>query len=331
MGKVVKLNSGYDMPMIGLGTWQAKPEEVKKAVETALNVGYRHIDTAPGYHNEEAIGETVEKWIQDSGNSREDIFLTTKLPCYYGDTSEDIEYFVNQSLKCLRVDYIDLYLIHMPFTFKSNSERNGPLKEPDGSLVKARTDHVQIWKKLEELVKLQKLKSIGVSNFNADQLKRLYEIAEIKPAVNQIELHAACQQGEMQVLCKELGVRITGYSPLGSPGVNTHFQNKYGFTKEITNLISHPTVEDLAKKYNRTPAQILLRFLVQMDVTVIPKSSNPSRIEENFKIFDFSLLTEDVEQMKSIDQGEHGRILDFLFFKGVENHPEYPFIVPKSG
>lgn len=298
-------------------------------MENALNSGYRLIDTAPGYGNEEAIGEMIEKWLHNSGHSREDIFLTTKLPCYFGESPEDVEHFVNQSLSKLRTEYIDLYLIHMPFTFKSNADKTGPLKETDGTFVQVATDHTLIWKKLEELVKLKKLKSIGVSNFNASQLKRLFELAEIKPAVNQVELHAAFQQEEMRLLCEELGVHVTAYSPLGSPGVNTHFQNKYGFTKEIPNLISHPTVEEVSKRYNKSPAQVLLRFLVELGVSVIPKSSNPDRIGENFQIYDFSLSPDDMDRMKSIDQGEHGRILDFLFFKGVENHPEYPFTIPK--
>lgn len=179
---------------------------------------------------------------------------------------------------------------------------------------------------MEQQVKKGSVKALGVSNFNAEQLQRLYENSEIKPEVLQVEMHAYLQQKELREACKMLNVAVTAYSPLGSPGADHHFNSKYKYSLEdFPDILGHPVVKEIAQKYNKTPGQILLRHLVQQGAIVIPKSGNPERIKQNISLFDFELSNEDLEKLDALDKGDDGRIFHFLFFKGVENHPEYPF------
>lgn len=179
---------------------------------------------------------------------------------------------------------------------------------------------------MEEQVRKGRVKAIGVSNFNAMQLRRLYENADIKPDVLQVELHAYLQQKELRKVCEELNVAVTAYSPLGSPGANVHFSSKYNYLlNDFPDILGHPDVKELADKYKKTPGQILLKHLIQQNVIVIPKSGNCQRIKSNINLFDFELSPEDLVKLDALDQGEKGRIFNFLFFKGVETHPHYPF------
>nr|CAH7744771.1 unnamed protein product [Callosobruchus chinensis] len=256
--KTVKLSNGAEMPIVGLGTWRAQPEEMENAVQAALENGYRHIDTAFNYNTEEYIGNVLSKWIESGKVKREELFITTK--------------------------------------------------------------------ELESQVKKGLTKAIGLSNFNSEQVQRIHKSAEIKPVVNQVELHAYLQQKELRDACKVLDVAVTAFSPLGSPGANTHFQNKYNYSlNDFPDILGHPVVKELSEKYRKLPAQILLKHLIQQDVIVIPKSSNPERIKANIDLFDFELSEDDLEKLNALDKNEDGRIFDFMFFKGVDKHPEYPF------
>nr|XP_012150300.1 PREDICTED: alcohol dehydrogenase [NADP(+)]-like isoform X3 [Megachile rotundata] len=253
----VKLLSGYDMPTVGLGTWQAKPEEIESAVSTALNVGYRHIDTAFNYNNEEAIGTVLKKWFAEGGK-REDLFVTSK--------------------------------------------------------------------EMEEQVRKGRARSIGLSNFNEKQILNVWENAQIKPSNLQVELHAYLQQNSLRKLCQMHNIIVTAYSPLASPGAKKHFKTKYNHNVEdFPDLLGHPIVQKISTEHKRSPAQILLRFLLQLGVVVIPKSSSPERIKANIDLFDFTLNKEEMELLKTLDKDHYGRIFNFLFFKGVEKHPHYPF------
>ncbi|XP_029036605.2 1,5-anhydro-D-fructose reductase-like isoform X2 [Osmia bicornis bicornis] len=323
--KTVKLLSGYDMPTVGLGTWQAKPEEIEKAVSTALNVGYRHIDTAFNYNNEEAIGAVLKKWFEEGGK-REDLFITSKLP-NYGNRPSDVEKFITLSLKKLGLDYLDMYLIHMPFAFKLNESTNTAVTNEDGSYVlDLDTDPVSVWKQMEEQVKKGHTRSIGLSNFNEKQVLNIWENAQIKPSNLQIELHAYLQQNSIRQMCQKHNIIVTAYSPLGSPGAKQHFQTKYNHNVEdFPDLLGHPIVQKISTEHKRSPAQILLHHLLQLGVVVIPKSSSPERIKANIDLFDFTLTKEEMELLSTLDKGPGGRIFNFLFFKGVENHSHYPF------
>lgn len=324
--KTIKLaGSGLEMPVVGLGTWRAQPEEVENAVSVALDCGYRHIDTAFNYNNEDSIGKSIKNWIEAGNGKREDLFLTTKLP-NFGNRPSDVERFLNLSLERLQVSYVDLYLMHMPFSFHLNETTMSPVVNEDGSFSLDPTSFIDTWKAMEQQVKKGSVKALGVSNFNAEQLQRLYENSEIKPEVLQVEMHAYLQQKELREACKMLNVAVTAYSPLGSPGADHHFNSKYKYSLEdFPDILGHPVVKEIAQKYNKTPGQILLRHLVQQGAIVIPKSGNPERIKQNISLFDFELSNEDLDKLDALDKGDDGRIFHFLFFKGVENHPEYPF------
>ncbi|KAL6440632.1 hypothetical protein ACFW04_003248 [Cataglyphis niger] len=179
---------------------------------------------------------------------------------------------------------------------------------------------------MEQQVKLGRTRSIGLSNFNEKQIMTIWENAQIKPSNLQVELHAYMQQKSIRELCKKYNIVITGYSPLGSPAAKTHFETKYKYTLEkCHDLLNHPIIQDIAAKHKKTTAQILLRYLLQLDIVIIPKSSSPERIKSNIDLFDFALTENDMKVLNSLDKGANGRIFNFLFFKGVQNHPHYPF------
>ncbi|KAF5298739.1 hypothetical protein FQR65_LT09608 [Abscondita terminalis] len=314
------------MPIVGLGTWRAQPEEIRNAVLAALNCGYRHIDTAFNYHNEEAIGNALKEWFASGNGKREDVFITTKLPTV-GNRAKDVEKFLNLSLSRLQLDYVDLYLIHTPFAFKCDSNFT-PQIQDDGNFALDINDNVLTWKAMEEQVEKGLCKSIGLSNFNAEQIRNIYNVSKIKPTVLQMEVHAYLQQKDLINMCRQLNITVTAYSPLGSPGANTHFNTKYNYSvNNFPDILGSPIVNEIALKHLKTPGQILLKHLIQQDIVVIPKSSNPIRIKENIDLFDFELTSDELKTLNNLDKGEDGRIFNFLFFKGVEKHPEYPFEV----
>lgn len=321
----VKLSSGHDMPTIGLGTWQAKPEEIEAAVGTALDNGYRHIDTAFNYNNEEAIGKSLKNWF-NKGGKREELFITSKLP-NFGNRPSDVEKFLTMSLERLGLDYLDMYLIHMPFAFVLDKNTYTPATQEDGSFIlDFDTNPVSVWKEMEQQVAKGRTKSIGLSNFNEAQILEVYKNAQIKPSNLQVELHAYLQQKPLREFCQRHNIFVTAYSPLASPGAKSHFQTKYNYNSEnFPDLLGHPCVVEMANKYKKTPAQVLLRHLIQEGIIVIPKSSSPDRIKSNIDIFDFNLSEEDIKTLNALDKGTDGRIFNFLFFKGVEKHPHYPF------
>lgn len=264
--KKVKLNNGIEMPILGFGVYQVEPSETEKVVSEALQVGYRSIDTAAAYENEEAVG----KAIQNSGIARDKLFITTKL--WVQDTGyEKTKKAFEKSLKKLRLDYLDLYLIHQPFG-----------------------DYYGSWRAMEELHKDGRIKAIGVSNFHPDRLIDLILHNEVVPAVNQIETHPFNQQITTQRFLKENGVQIESWGPFAE-GKNDIFNNQI--------------LKTIAKKYNKTTAQVILRWLTQRDVVIIPKSVNKKRMEENFSIFDFELTKEDMHEIQKLDE-ERSLFLD---------------------
>lgn len=264
--KKVKLNNGIEMPILGFGVYQVEPSETEKVVSEALQVGYRSIDTAAAYENEEAVG----KAIKNSGIARDKLFITTKL--WVQDTGyEKTKKAFEKSLKKLRLDYLDLYLIHQPFG-----------------------DYYGSWRAMEELYKDGRIKAIGVSNFHPDRLIDLILHNEVVPAVNQIETHPFNQQITTQRFLKENGVQIESWGPFAE-GKNDIFNNQI--------------LKTIAQKYNKTTAQVILRWLTQRDVVIIPKSVNKKRMEENFSIFDFELTKEDMHEIQKLDE-ERSLFLD---------------------
>ena len=260
----ITLNNGQTIPQFGFGVFLVKPEETVAAVSTALEVGYRHIDTAEMYGNEKEVGEAIHR----SGLDRTDVFITTKLS---NDAHEpdDARQAFDESLKALGVDYVDLFLIHWPLPTRY-----------DG-------DYVSTWKTLEEFYREGRARSIGVSNFQPRHLRRLHTESDIPPAVNQVEVNPYLTQEELRGFCAEHQIAIEAWSPLGRG-----------------NVLNDPMIESIAHRADKTPAQVVLRWHIERGDIIFPKSVTPERIRENFGIFDFELPPEDIEAITLLNRDE---------------------------
>ena len=259
--QTVKLSNGVEMPILGYGVYQVTPEECERCVSDALSMGYRMVDTAQAYANEEGVGNAVKK----SGIPREELFLVTKV--WISNAGyEKAKASIDESLRKLQTDYIDLLLIHQPFN-----------------------DYYGTYRAMEEAYKAGKLRAIGVSNFYPDRFIDLAEFCDIKPMVNQVETHVFNQQRQPQEIMKEYGTQIMSWGPFAE-GRNDFFTN--------------PVLKAIGEKYGKSVAQTALRFLIQRDVVVIPKSTHKERMEQNLDVFDFSLSAEDMETIGKLDKGE---------------------------
>lgn len=257
----VTLNNGVVMPMVGYGVFQVDPEECERCVLDAISVGYRAIDTAQGYHNEEGVGRAIAR----CGVPRDQLFLTTKIAMGRRDQA-DAAASIDQSLKTLGVDYVDLFLVHQPFN-----------------------DYYGFYRALEDALRAGKTRAIGVSNFYPDRLADLCIFNDIVPAVDQNEAHVFYQQKPTREICREYGVVMEAWAPLG--------QGKNG-------LLDDETVAAIAAAHRKTPAQVALKFLLQQGIVVIPKSTHKERMAENIDLFDFTLTAEEVSALEALDRGE---------------------------
>lgn len=256
----VKLNNGVDMPQLGYGVFQVSPHEAERCVSDALSVGYRMIDTAQAYRNEEGVGAAIRK----SGIARENIFLVDKIwMANYEGNAPALS--IDESLRKLGTDYIDLMLLHQPFGDRYNAYRA-----------------------LEEALKAGKVRAIGVSNFYPDHLIDLCHFMDVTPAVNQVETHVFTQQAEMRKYMEELGVAHMSWGPLA--------EGKNGF-------FTNDTLVSVGEKYGKTAAQTALRYLLQQGIIVIPKSTHKERMEQNLDLFDFTLSAADMEAIRMLDTG----------------------------
>lgn len=257
----IALNNGVCIPVLGLGTWQITGEKVEGTVSLALNIGYRHIDTAATYHNEVGVGKALKK----SGIPREEIFITTKL--WNSDHGYDKAIAAcEKSLKNLGLDYVDLYLIHWPVA----------------------NLYLKTWEAMEELLASGKCRAIGASNFTIRHIEALLQQSSIIPAVNQVEFSPYLYQKELLALCKYKGIQIEAYSPL------TRGQK-----------LNNPALSVIANKYEKSSAQVLIRWSLQTGLVVIPKSSSLKHLKENTEVFDFELSPEDMETLNSFDEKLH--------------------------
>lgn len=270
--ETVKLHNGVEMPILGYGVYQVTPEECERCVADALSVGYRSIDTAQAYFNEQQVGDAICK----SGIAREEIFLTTKV--WITNAGEErAARSIDESLRKLQTDYVDLLLIHQPFG-----------------------DYYGTWRAMEATYKAGKARAIGVSNFYPDRFIDLAEHVEIKPMVNQVETHVFNQQRKAQEIMERYGTRIMSWGP---------------FAEGRNNLFTNPVLVGIGKKYGKSSAQVALRYLIQRDVIVIPKSTHIERMRQNMEVFDFALADDDMAAIAALDGGKS------LFFSHYD--PEF--------
>jgi 2,5-diketo-D-gluconate reductase A len=263
----IRLNDGSEIPQLGFGVFQIPPEETAEAVRHALEVGYRHIDTAEMYGNEREVGEAIGA----SGVDRDEVYVTSKLNNSF-HRPDDARQAFDRTLSELGFDHVDLFLIHWPLPTLY-----------DG-------DYVSTWRTLEEFKEDGRSRSIGVSNFQVDHLERLAAETGSVPAVNQIELHPYFQNREVRAYGEEHGIATEAWSPIAQGEV-----------------LDDPAIGEIAERLERTPAQVVLRWHIQHGFIVFPKSVTPERIDENFRLFDFELEPGDMEQIDSLDRGEAGR------------------------
>jgi diketogulonate reductase-like aldo/keto reductase len=270
----LKLNNGVTMPALGLGVFQTPPDETRDAVRSALDAGYRHIDTAAAYGNEREVGEAVH----GSGVSRSEVFLETKIWISDYGYDETLHGFEKSAGK-LGVDEIDLLILHQ-------------------ALPSAFDRALEAYRALETLLADGKVRAIGVSNFMVDHLTKLLERATVVPAVNQIELHPYFQQPEVQDFGAEHGILTQAWSPIG--GITFYRDGSHGST------LDDPVIGDIARAHGKTPAQVMLRWGLQHGRSVIPKSTKPSRIAENIDVFDFELSADEMAAIDGLDTGRRG-------------------------
>ncbi|ESO98957.1 hypothetical protein LOTGIDRAFT_158920 [Lottia gigantea] len=315
IGPFITFYNGIKFPQFGLGTWQSTKEECKTAVRAALDAGYRHFDSAFAYGNEADIGEVINEYIKAGKIKREDVFITSKLWSTFMEPSKVAE-GCDISLKALGLDYIDLYLAHNSMAFKNTSSGGAFPTNPDGTPAVLDVKVQDTWAAMEKLVKNGKVKSIGVSNYSAEQVDRIVKHGTIKPVTNQVECHAYMRQEELFNACKKHNVYLTSYGSLGSPGRPESFRDN-----SHPVLMEEPFIKQLATKHKKSPGQILLRELIQRGIIIIPKSSNPKRIKENSEIFDFQLSPAEMKQIADLDK----KLRLFGSFDILKCHPEYPF------
>jgi len=313
------LNTGAKLPLVGLGTWKAAAGEVGKAVEDAIDLGYRHIDCAAAYANEKEVGVALAKKI-GKVVKRENLFIVSKLwnTCH---EAKDVEPSLKQTLADLQLPYLDLYLMHWPISFQSGADRFP--KNADGLIKYANVDIIETWHALESVLQKGLTKAIGISNFNTKQLERILKEGKVKPACLQIESHAWLNNEKLINFAHERGITVVAYSPLGS-------SDRPWAKPDEPRLLQDEKIAEIAKKYDKSSAQILLRFQVQRGVAVIPKSVNPFRIAQNKDIFDFTLSDEDVNAIRALNKPLRLCIPKIQNAKGEYvprdgGHPEFPF------
>ncbi|XP_054276164.1 aldo-keto reductase family 1 member B1-like [Macrosteles quadrilineatus] len=310
---LVKLNNGKYIPALGLGTFKIA-HLTEEIVGQAIDQGYRLIDTAPVYQNNEvAVGRAIRQKIREGVVTREEMFVVSKLWNTHHSKGE-VTAACEKSLRFLSVDYIDLYLINWPFGLKSNTRDHFKKQE---FYAFDTTSIEDTWKEMETLVSRGLVRSVGVANFNTGQLERILKIAKYKPVVNQIETNVRLVQEEILQFCKARDIVVMGYRPLGAPGRKIELTPEEEWQVVIES--NHNLIE-IGKKYKKTPAQVCLRYLVELGVVPIPKTAEEARLKENMDIFDFKLDVEDTKYIQTLHTNYR-----ITHYEAAKAHKEYPF------
>ncbi|MFC0262080.1 aldo/keto reductase [Fontibacter flavus] len=303
--KTIQFSNGDQLPMIGLGTWKSKPGEVYQAVLWAIEAGYRHIDCAAIYDNEKEVGNALEKAFKDGLVKREDMFITSKLWNSF-HRLDDVGAGLKKTLKDLKLDYLDLYLIHWPISFKLGV---GFAQKREDYYTYSDIPLSQTWQGMEQCQSAGLTRHIGVSNFNISKLKEIGRSCTVFPEMNQVEMHPFLPQEKLVNFCKEQNMLMTAYSPLGSGDRSTAVKKE-----DEPSLLGNQTVNEIAIKHSCSPCQVLIAFSIARGNAVIPKSVNKERIAENFAASEITLTEEDMHKLMNI--GTSYRFVDGRFFTG---------------
>ncbi|KAI4367208.1 hypothetical protein MLD38_022971 [Melastoma candidum] len=292
--KDIALNSGFAMPVIGLGLFRVHGEDVRDLLFHAIKVGYRHFDCAAKYKNEVEVGEAFVEAFRLGLVCRDQLFITTKV--WNSDHGHVIE-ACKDSLKKLQLDYLDLYLVHFPVPTKHTGVgAMASVIDKDGVLdIDTTVSLESTWRSMEKLVSMGLVRSIGISNYSLLLTRDCLAYSKIKPAVNQIELHPYFQRESLVKFCQKHNICVTAHTPLGGSTANTEMFGS-------VSCLDDSTLKGLAKKYRKTVAQITLRWGIQRNTVTIPKTSKPERLEENFQVFDFELEEEDMKLIRNLDR-----------------------------
>lgn len=299
----IPIKGGAHLPSLGLGLWKIENSSTAKMVETAIEVGYRHIDGACDYGNEREAGEGIRRAIQQGHCQREDLWVTSKLWNTY-HRGEHVRPALQRSLTDLGLDYLDLYLIHFPIAIKYvDPELHYPpgwFSDANAAQPQMQTDPVPIaetWQAMEELQQAGLVKHIGISNFGCSLIRDLLSTAKIRPSVLQVESHPYLVQAKLLRYCQQENIAFTAFSPLGAGSYVP-----LGMAEAHDSVLQQSIVKDIAARHGKSPAQVVLRWGVQRGTSVIPKTSQPSRLQENFSIFDFQLSDDEMSQLAGLDR-----------------------------
>jgi D-xylose reductase len=298
------LPGGGRLPLVGLGLWKVPKPDAAGLVREAVRVGYRHLDSACDYGNEPEVGAGVRAALADGLCRREDLWVTSKLWNTY-HARPHVRPAVERTLRDLQLDYLDLYLIHFPIAqaFVPFEQRYPPgwLHDPDAPQARmefARVPLAETWGAMEELVRAGLVRHIGVCNYGTALLRDLLSYADIKPAVLQVELHPYLTQEKLLRFCRESGIAVTAFSPLGA---QSYFSLNMAQPEEA--VLDRAVVREAARRHGKTPAQVLLRWGVQRGTAVVPKTAQPKRLAENLAVFDFELSAEEMRGLSGLDRG----------------------------
>lgn len=290
------------MPAVGLGLWKVETTEAARTVEDAARIGYRHFDSAYDYGNEAESGEGLRRVLSSGVCKRDELWITSKLLNTY-HAPEHVRPALEQSLRYLQLDYLDLYLIHFPISLAFVPfERYPPgwfydPESPQPRMAAARVPIADTWRAMEDLVRAGLVRNIGVSNFGVSLLRDLLSNAAIAPAVLQVEMHPFLTQDKLLRFCKESGIAVTAFSPLGAASYYS-----IGMASDGDSAIDQPVVREIASRHGKSPAQVLLRWGVERDTAVIPKSTRAQRLRENLSIFDFELTSGEMAAISALNR-----------------------------